>query len=477
MAPDQRLALAYGVEHPAGRIGIHHIVTDQVVRDSPSAVAPGPFIDVAGRSATADIDGGQQYRVAGLLDQIRKWHPFGIVMIVVTASHDRERAGRSGQQHIGVAAELASPQVNPLMYGSRLVHVIALIGSATGIEKREVSGDQQRRTMMRNGIRPGENGARLAVIEMAVRKKERVLGRESVLDHHALADETAAQHRSGIDRSRASDDEVARRHARSDPRGGLERAVQRSVAERRGSVDRSALSDRDVQQRQRVDHRAAPADRAARCRPALSVPGDQAAQPLDGPSPVTVHGQHVSDLGRQAVVYRDLAPPGFVDRRDLDPVPERRTPVADDLPDVLDHRAVFHVIPGHIASDVGDQHAVAHRTVVKRRTVYAAAADHASRQLDRRTVGAEPDLSAEMSVPDEIGPEAFPHLDRVPRVGRAPLSLQSRPLRLGKLAILFLHTRMIMTWPQRLRKTGTENPVFSGSASAVSGKYAPLFQY
>lgn len=65
-------------------------------------------------------------------------------MIVVTAGHDRERAGRSGQQHIGVAAELASPQVNPLMYGSRLVHMIALVGPATGIEKREVSGDQQR---------------------------------------------------------------------------------------------------------------------------------------------------------------------------------------------------------------------------------------------------------------------------------------------------------------------------------------------
>lgn len=146
------------------------------------------------------------------------------------------------------------------------------------------------------------------------------------------------------------------------------------LPERRGSVDRSALSDRDVQQRQRVDHRAAPADRAARCRPALSVPGDQAAQPLDGPSPVAVHGQHVSDLGRQAVAYRDLAPPGFVDRRDLDPVPERRGPVADDLPDVLDHRAVVHVIPGHIASDIGDQHAVAHRAVVKRRAVYAAAA-------------------------------------------------------------------------------------------------------
>ena len=226
----QRAALADRVEHPARSVGIHQLVTDDVVRHAPPPVARRPFPDIPRSTVAAQIDPRQQNRVVRLFEQVRKRHFFGIVMIVVSSGHNRKNAGAGRQQHIGVAAELTPAQMHALMHRPGLIHVVALIGPAAGVEKRKIPGDQQRRAVMRHRIRSGEHRARFAVIAMAVGEKQRILGRKTVLDHNPFADETTTQHRTRIDPRRTRQDEIGRRHASAHRRRRLRRTVDRPVA-------------------------------------------------------------------------------------------------------------------------------------------------------------------------------------------------------------------------------------------------------
>ena len=74
------------------------------------------------------------------------------------------------------------------MHWTELVHMVRLIGAATGIIKAKKSGNQQRTLMVRDGVRPRKYAAGLAMESLAIGKEERSLRGKLLANLTALAD-------------------------------------------------------------------------------------------------------------------------------------------------------------------------------------------------------------------------------------------------------------------------------------------------
>ena len=112
--------------------------------------------------------------------------------------------------------EFTPALMDPLMYRARLIHMVTLVGAATCIEKGEVTGNQQRRTVVGHRIGTGKDCTSLAVRTVAVGKKERLFCRKAIFDDHPFADKTASQHGAGIDPRRTGNDKITGSHIRPD---------------------------------------------------------------------------------------------------------------------------------------------------------------------------------------------------------------------------------------------------------------------
>ena len=245
----------YRPDNFARRIRSHQLIADQVARHPAPPVAARPFANVARRTVTAQVHRRQQVGIAPLFDQVGERHVIGIVVLIVPPFDNRKDPGAGRQQNIGIAAELATAQVDALMDRTGLIHVVALVRAAACIEKREIPGDQQRGPVMRNRVRPGKHGTGLAVRTMAVSEEKRMLGRKSVFDHHAFPHKTTPQHRPGINPGRTGDDEIACRHPRTYAGRGFRRTVDGSVAQRGSTIHSRVSADAHIDQRNGVHHR------------------------------------------------------------------------------------------------------------------------------------------------------------------------------------------------------------------------------
>ncbi len=78
-----------------------------------------------------------------------------------------------------------------LVYGSALEQVVRLVGAAAGVEEGEHARDEQRRLVMRDGVRSGEDRGGLAVLAVRAGEEERVDGREALVERAGLAHEAA----------------------------------------------------------------------------------------------------------------------------------------------------------------------------------------------------------------------------------------------------------------------------------------------
>ena len=97
------------------------------------------------------------------------------------------------------------------MDGAELVHMVALVRAAAGVHKREHTGNQQGRFVMRHRIWAGEYGAGLTVFSLAVAEEERVGGGIPVPELAGLAHEAAGQKGIALDLAAGAEDEKAKR--------------------------------------------------------------------------------------------------------------------------------------------------------------------------------------------------------------------------------------------------------------------------
>lgn len=86
----------------------------------------------------------------------------------MSSHYQREGTYACRPQDVGIAGGLGSSLHCPLVYGTKFVHVVALVAAAAGIHEREHAGNEQGALVVRDGKRAGKDGAGLAVLLVAV---------------------------------------------------------------------------------------------------------------------------------------------------------------------------------------------------------------------------------------------------------------------------------------------------------------------
>ena len=74
------------------------------------------------------------------------------------------------------------------MTGAKFVHVITLVGTGAGIEKRIITSDKESGLVVTYGVWTGKYGTSLTVFELAVATDERVGSCKSTSNDAGLAD-------------------------------------------------------------------------------------------------------------------------------------------------------------------------------------------------------------------------------------------------------------------------------------------------
>ena len=161
------------LEHLVHRVGAEQVVVYhiQLVRVFP-AVTLRPFLRVPDRAHRLEV-GSRHYETgAVVLNEIRK-RQIGCVLVAHVASHNEGESSHLGRpEYIGVRGGLGSPLHNALMHRPQLVHMVALVGTGTGVHKREHTGNQQGGFVVSDCEWTGENCASLPVLSLAVAEKE-----------------------------------------------------------------------------------------------------------------------------------------------------------------------------------------------------------------------------------------------------------------------------------------------------------------
>ena len=110
--------------------------------------------------------------------------------------HNREHAYTARPSHVAVAAELAATVHHSVMYRTALVHVIALVRAAAGVEHAQARSDKQCGFVVRYTERTSKQRRRLAVHHLTVGEKHRIGCRKLLAHLTAVAHETSGQLRS-----------------------------------------------------------------------------------------------------------------------------------------------------------------------------------------------------------------------------------------------------------------------------------------
>ena len=179
---------------------LHGIRTEQVVVDKVqlvgvlASVAFGPLLCVAYSSHTAQVDARHQIGRVVLLYQVREWQVRRVGMVDVTPHDEREGSHTCRPKNVGIGCSLSTALQCTLMDGTKLIHVVALVGTRTGVHEREHTRNEQRTLVVRHGERTGKDGTCFAVLSLAVTEEQGIRSRIIMSQLAGLPHEAARQH-------------------------------------------------------------------------------------------------------------------------------------------------------------------------------------------------------------------------------------------------------------------------------------------
>jgi hypothetical protein len=238
-------------------------------------VAGDPFLRIASGSDVEEIHCRGEHAGLLLFREIREGKLAGIETGAVLSHDGGERAHPGGPRQVGEGTGLDTALEDALMDRPELVHVIALVGAAPGVEEGNAGGDQERRSVMRYRVWTREQRDDFAVVPFAIGEEGAVLGGEPPAQSHALADEAALQRRPAVHGGAGEQDEPAGDHPGADQARILGVAGDGSLLELQGTPDGRAGSDRQIGQSLAVQDPAFPLDVAPRRALRLHVGADQ----------------------------------------------------------------------------------------------------------------------------------------------------------------------------------------------------------
>jgi len=365
-----------------------------------AGVALGPFLGVADGAHAPEVHARNKVCSVLLLNEVGERKVCGVRVRDVAAHDKGEGAYTGGPEDIGIGRCLGAALHNALMDGPQLVHVVTLVGAASGVHEREHAGNEEGALVVGDGERAGENGAGLAVFPLAVGEEEAVRCGVAVPQGAALSHEAALQGGVVVDGGAGADNEIVRDDAMAYLDGGGLVGADGAVAEAGGaaylgpvanvySVDILGITDADVV-----------ADAASggflRCGIIVNHP----VKGGDGVRVVAVHGKDVCRLGGEAVEDLDFAAAGFVEDAYLYAVSEAAGAVREDQVNVLDVTVGPYVVIGDVVRDVLHQGIVPYGDVVEGYFAKAGVLLEAAREGEIRLEAAEFHFSGEADVAD-----------------------------------------------------------------------------
>ena len=349
----------------------------------------------------------------------------------VVAHHHGEGPLERRRHDVGVAGELAAPQVDGLVDGAALEEVVALVGAAAGVEEGEHAGDEQRRAVVRDGEGSGEDGGRLAVLAVRRGEEEGVGGRIGLVQAAAFADEAALDDGAVVEPGLLGGDEVAG----LDVDAGAGTVAERAVLEQRDAVELHLVAHVHLAQQAAARDAAAASHASDLGTCAFGLTFGHAVECGDQLRTVAVEGCQIGRLGRERREDFHRAAAAFVHRRHRDPVAERGCMTAFERRDVGHERLLADVV-------VADPRAV------------------------DAGIPADADPPFEAACGQLLRAELLRDRDVAPRRGTAAGSLEAPDFVVGQVAVL---GHRLQSFDAKIRKEGCRgNPKakFSASSSA-----------
>lgn len=251
------------------------------------------------------------------------------------------------------------------MDGPELVHVVALVRAAAGVHEREHARNQQGGLMMRHGEGPGEDGAGLSVLSLAVAEEERVGGGIPVPELAGLAHEAAGQEGIALDLAAGAEDEVLGTHSAANYYWCELIGIDAAVVQAHGTVDictvphRHIGDDSAVADAHVLPHFAYGGASAVRIGPCEG--GDLAVQA----AAMAVHCHDVCGVRTQVVGHHNLAAAGLVEHRHLHSVAEGRFSLNRQHVHVVHKGIVPNLVVGDVFPGLADKHTVPQRHVMQ----------------------------------------------------------------------------------------------------------------
>ena len=115
-------------------------------------------------------------------------------MIDVTP-HDERKGSHTGRpKDVGIGCCFGTTFQCTLMDRTKLIHVIALVGTRTGVHEREHPRNEQRTLVVRHGEGTGKYGTCFAVLSLTVTEEQGIRSRIIMPQLAGLPHEAARQH-------------------------------------------------------------------------------------------------------------------------------------------------------------------------------------------------------------------------------------------------------------------------------------------
>ena len=310
------------------------------------------------------------------------------------------------------------------MDGPQLVHVVALVGAASGVHEGEHAGDKKGALVVGNGERAGKDCAGLAVFPVAVGEEERIRCAVAVPQMAALPHEATRDGGVVLHGGAAADDEIIGNDSMADANRSDRVTHHAAVAKPVHTADNGSISDPHPVDIPGVADTHITADASALRTALFRILVDERVQPLRQPVPMPVHCQHISHLSAQTVENLHFATAGFVEHRHLHAVSETAHSVVEHKVHILYIGIVADVVVGDVVGHVFDERIVAHRNVMQRGVAHARMLLQASGEGELLLEPAKGNLAGEMYIINIIeGLRAF-NLNRPPVFTAAAPALQ-----------------------------------------------------
>ena len=355
------------LEHLLHGVGAEQVVVNEVELVRVGAlVALGPFLRIADGAHAAQVDTRHEVGGVVLLDEVGEGQITRVRMGDVAPHDERESTDTGRPENVGVGSGLGTALQRALMDGAQLIHVVALIGTGTGVHKREHTGNEQGGLVVRHRERPGKDGTGLAVLALTVAEEQGVGGRVVVPQLASLPHKTAREHGTVVNIGTGRDDEVVADNAVANVyRGGLV-AVDTAIAQAGCPADVTAVANAHVKDGTGVDNLHFVANAADIRGVLVGIEVNNAAHTGYQLGTVAIEGHDVSLMGRELVVDRNFAASGLVENRNLHAVAERGLAIDHNHVHVFNERVATNLVIGYVVLNVLNTAVVAHGDVVER---------------------------------------------------------------------------------------------------------------